>query len=61
MPWPQQRRVIGTRVQRLDGPVKATGRAKYSLDINRPNMLHAVFLRCPHAHARRGCRHGRDA
>ena len=25
MPWPTNRRVIGTKVQRLDGPVKATG------------------------------------
>src|SRR5262245_41575679 len=52
MPWPTQRRVIGTKVQRLDGPDKATGRAKYSFDINRQGMLHAKMLRCPHAHAR---------
>jgi xanthine dehydrogenase YagR molybdenum-binding subunit len=52
MPWPTTRRLIGTKVQRLDGPDKATGRAKYSFDINRPGMLHARILRCPHAHAR---------
>src|SRR5438128_6037919 len=52
MPWPVKRRLIGTRVQRLDGPEKATGRAKYSYDINRPGMLHARILRSPHAHAR---------
>ncbi len=52
MPWPTTRRIIGTKVQRLDGPEKATGRAKYSFDINRPGMLHAKMLRCPHAHAR---------
>jgi xanthine dehydrogenase YagR molybdenum-binding subunit len=52
MPWPANRRLIGTRVQRLDGPDKATGRAKYSFDINRPNLLHGRILRCPHAHAR---------
>jgi xanthine dehydrogenase YagR molybdenum-binding subunit len=52
MPWPTNRRVIGTKVPRLDGPDKATGRAKYSFDINRPGMLHARILRCPHAHAR---------
>src|SRR5438105_3477032 len=52
MPWPTNRRVIGTKVQRLDGPAKATGRAKYSFDINRPGMLHAKILRSPHARAR---------
>src|SRR6266849_4646538 len=51
MPWPTNRRVIGTKVQRLDGPAKATGRAKYSYDINRPGMLHARILRCPYARA----------
>src|SRR6516165_5094486 len=52
MPWPTNRRIIGTKVQRLDGPAKATGRAKYSFDINRPGMLHAKILRCPHGRAR---------
>src|SRR4051794_10205136 len=52
MPWPQNTRVIGTKVPRLDGPDKATGRAKYTFDINRPGMLHAKILRSPHAHAR---------
>src|SRR5262245_23185605 len=50
--WPKERRVIGTRVSRLDGPDKATGRARYSYDINRPGQLHALMLRCPHAHAK---------
>src|SRR5438874_8843838 len=52
MPWPQNRRLIGTKVQRLDGPDKATGRAKYSYDVHREGMLHAAILRCPHAHAK---------
>jgi xanthine dehydrogenase YagR molybdenum-binding subunit len=43
---------MGGKHPRLDGPEKATGKAKYSYDINRPGMLHAVMLRCPHAHAR---------
>jgi xanthine dehydrogenase YagR molybdenum-binding subunit len=51
MPWPQKRRILGTKVPRLDGPDKATGRAKYSYDINRPGLLHARILRCPHARA----------
>jgi xanthine dehydrogenase YagR molybdenum-binding subunit len=51
--WPKKpNRLIGTSVQRLDGPDKATGRARYSYDINRPGMLHAKILRCPHAHAK---------
>ncbi len=49
--WPKQRRLIGTKVPRIDGPEKATGTAKYSYDINRPGMLHAKILRCPYAHA----------
>lgn len=50
--WPKERRLLGTKVKRLDGPEKSTGRAKYSYDINQPGMLHAVMLRCPHAHAK---------
>jgi xanthine dehydrogenase YagR molybdenum-binding subunit len=50
--WPKQRRLIGTKVNRLDGPEKSTGNAKYSFDINRPGMLHASILRCPYAHAK---------
>src|SRR5216684_57858 len=50
--WPKERRVIGTKVTRLDGPDKATGKAKYSYDINRPGMLHAGILRTPYAHAK---------
>jgi xanthine dehydrogenase YagR molybdenum-binding subunit len=50
--WPSKRRIIGTRVPRIDGPDKSTGRAKYSYDVNRPGMLHAVMLRSPHAHAK---------
>jgi xanthine dehydrogenase YagR molybdenum-binding subunit len=50
--WPKKRRILGTRVKRLDGPAKATGRAKYSYDINRKGMLHGKILRSPHAHAK---------
>ncbi|HKB05041.1 MAG TPA: xanthine dehydrogenase family protein molybdopterin-binding subunit [Gemmataceae bacterium] len=50
--WPKNRRLLGTRVRRLDGPAKATGRAKYSYDINRKGMLHGRILRSPHAHAK---------
>jgi xanthine dehydrogenase YagR molybdenum-binding subunit len=50
--WPEKPRLLGTRVSRLDGPEKSTGRAKYSFDINRPGMLHAIILRCKYAHAK---------
>lgn len=50
--WPEKRDIIGTRVKRLDGPDKATGRAKYSYDVNRPGQCHAIMLRSPHAHCK---------
>jgi xanthine dehydrogenase YagR molybdenum-binding subunit len=50
--WPKQPRLLGKKFRRLDGPEKSTGRAKYSYDINPKGLLHAQFLRCPHAHAR---------
>jgi xanthine dehydrogenase YagR molybdenum-binding subunit len=50
--WPAKKRLIGTKVSRIDGALKSTGRAKYSFDINRPGMLHGVILRSPHAHAK---------
>src|SRR5262249_19932960 len=49
--WPENRRVLGTRVTRLDGPAKSTGRAKCSYDITRPGMLFGKILRCPYARA----------
>lgn len=52
--WPAaaDRRLIGSRLNRLDGPVKATGRAKYAYDRNRLGMLWAQMVQSPHAHAR---------
>src|SRR5438105_12756799 len=50
--WPKKRRLLGTKVKRLDGPEKATGRAKYSYDVNRPGMLHGAILRSQYAHAK---------
>src|SRR5262245_24709341 len=50
--WPKKRRLIGTKVPRVDGPAKATGKAKYSYDFNLDGMLHAVMLRCPRARAK---------
>src|SRR5207245_4354004 len=50
--WPKERRLIGKDTPRVDGTEKATGRAKYSFDINLPGLLHARILRSPHAHAK---------
>jgi xanthine dehydrogenase YagR molybdenum-binding subunit len=50
--WPKERRLLGKKHSRIDGPAKATGTAKYSYDINRKEMLHGVILRCPYAHAK---------
>src|SRR5438128_2034018 len=50
--WPKKRRLLGTKIPRLDGPAKATGTAKYSFDINRPGMLYGMILRSPYAHAK---------
>src|ERR1700739_3217120 len=43
---------IGKRMNRVDGPVKAAGRAKYTYDLVRPNMLYGDSVKCPYAHAR---------
>jgi xanthine dehydrogenase YagR molybdenum-binding subunit len=50
--WPAKPSVLGTRVKRLDGPDKVTGRAKYTFDIARPRMLYAKIVRSPYPHAR---------
>jgi xanthine dehydrogenase YagR molybdenum-binding subunit len=50
--WPKKRRLLGTKIKRIDGPDKSTGRAKYSYDINRKGMLHGMILRCPLPHAK---------
>ena len=52
--WPPmgQRKVIGQPVKRLDGPVKATGRAKYSSDTKPSGMLYGAYVSCPHAHCK---------
>ena len=51
--WPpaEKRFLIGKSYNRLDGPVKSSGRAKYSYDINRPGMLYGKMVFSPHAHA----------
>ena len=38
---------MGQRFKRLDGPPKASGRAKYSSDLNPKDLLFAVYNTCP--------------
>ncbi len=48
--------IIGTAVPRRDAPSKVTGRAIYTDDMQRPNLLHAAVLGSPYPHARiRAC------
>src|SRR5215813_7958339 len=51
--WPpaDKRTLIGKRIDRADGPAKASGAAKYSYDVNRPGMLWAKLVTSPHAKA----------
>ncbi len=43
---------IGKRgVRRLDGYEKASGAAKYTIDVQLPGMLYGRFLTCPYPHA----------
>lgn len=52
--WPpmDKRRVMGQPIKRLDGPVKASGRAKYNSDVHPQSLLWATLVTSPHAHAR---------
>jgi xanthine dehydrogenase YagR molybdenum-binding subunit len=52
--WPDNHkaRLIGKRVDRLDGMEKSTGVAKYTYDVNLPKQLIVHALGCPHAHCR---------
>jgi len=52
--WPEagQRKLIGKRIKRIDGPVKASGQAKYTYDVNRPGMLFAKVVGSAYAHAK---------
>ena len=51
-PDPATRPLLGKRISRVDGPVKVSGRAKYTYDYNPDGLLAGKVLRCPYAHAR---------
>lgn len=52
--WPdaQHRSVMGTRVSRVDGPDKVSGKAKYTYDANPKGLLYGGMLPSPYAHCR---------
>ena len=52
--WPdaEHRKLIGTRVSRVDAPLKVSGSATYTYDVHRPEMLYGKVLRCPYARAK---------
>ena len=50
--WPASPNLIGKPTRHVDGPLKASGRAKYTYDIVRPGMIYGRVLRSPHPHAR---------
>lgn len=49
--WGDRFSVVRKETPRVDGPLKATGSARYSYDIRMPGMLHGAILRSLHAHA----------
>jgi xanthine dehydrogenase YagR molybdenum-binding subunit len=52
--WPPagERHLIGKSISRLDGPAKASGRARYTYDLNPTGLLFGTIVRSPYAHAR---------
>jgi xanthine dehydrogenase YagR molybdenum-binding subunit len=50
--WGEKSTVVGHDLPRVDGPLKATGSARYTYDVDLPGMLYGAILRSPHPHAR---------
>jgi CO/xanthine dehydrogenase Mo-binding subunit len=48
----EEYQVVGKPVERTDGRVKATGKARYAGDLVAQGMIHGKILRSPFAHAR---------
>lgn len=44
--------LVGQAIKRVEDPKFLTGNASYVDDLKLPGMLHAVFVRSPHAHAK---------
>ena len=52
LPFDRPNSYIGRSVPRPNAPRLARGRSRFVDDITLPRMLHAAFVRSPHAHAR---------
>lgn len=52
-PWDPAKKfsILGARTPRIDARAKATGSARYSIDVVLPGMLYGKILRSPHAAA----------
>jgi xanthine dehydrogenase YagR molybdenum-binding subunit len=50
--WPENPRLIGTPILRLDGMLKASGKAKYPSDVRPAGTLFGVIVYSPYAHAK---------
>ena len=50
--WPATPNLIGKRIPRLDGLLKASGKAKYPSDVRPEGTLFGVMLYSPYAHAK---------
>lgn len=52
MPLNSNLKYVGARVQRLDGPMKSSGRARYTADVYLPGMLYGKLVNSSLPHAR---------
>jgi len=50
--WPSNPSVLGHPTERLDGPAKVTGQAKYAYDVQPPGWLYGMILRSKWAAAK---------
>jgi xanthine dehydrogenase YagR molybdenum-binding subunit len=51
-PDPATQPLLGKKIERIDGPSKSSGRAKYTYDYNPDGLLAGKILRSPYAHAK---------
>src|SRR5579871_370070 len=49
---PRMEEILRTPEERVEGPLKVTGRARYTADVQLPGTLWAGFVQSPYAHAR---------